>query len=350
MRALAILLLCVCGIAGAGGLPLRSKKVHKAVEQLQPAVVKIFGAKGFRGIYGYLTGVIVHKSGLVITRRSVTLEETEMIKCHLNNGRRYMGEIVREDPRSKMVLIRLKGDKGEAFPVARLAKAGGVKPGQFVMLIGNAYKVALGPERCAVNFGLVSAVAKIRMRQNRFEFKYPDVVILHDAMNNPGVYGGPLVNLAGEVIGISGTIVESPETNAQLHYAIPIEHLVPFIEDTVKHPSALKTYVRPEDAGNVEVERPAGYHGVRVLKSGINRATPAYVNRVLRDSPARKAGVRPDDLILKVDETRVKSWKTFQRLMSTYRAGDTVKLTIQREQEIKLFVLKLVKKPVEKPR
>ena len=341
----AAVLLLLCAATFAGGPPLRSKKVHKAVEGLQPAVVKIFGAKGFRGIYGYMTGVIVHKSGLVITRRSVTLEETNMIRCHLHNGRRYMGQIVREDPRTKMVLIQLKGEKGETFPVARMAPAGKVKPGQFVMLIGNAYKVALGPERCAVNFGVVSAVTRLRMRERRFRFDYPGKVILHDAMNNPGVYGGPLVNLEGEVVGISGRIVESPETNSQLHFAIPIEDLKPFIEDTIKHPSASQMYVRGTDDPGEDDKRPVGYHGLRLLKSGINRATPAYVDRVKPGSPAAKAGVRPDDLILKVDESRVKSWKTFHRLISTYRAGDTVKLTVQREQKIKLFVLSLVEKP-----
>ena len=71
MKQLAILL-TLCGATFAGGLPLRSKKVHKAVESVQPAVVKIFGARGFRGIYGFMTGVIVHKSGLVITRRSAS--------------------------------------------------------------------------------------------------------------------------------------------------------------------------------------------------------------------------------------------------------------------------------------
>ena len=167
-RAAALLVLCATTFAG--GPPLRSKKVHKAIEALQPAVVKIFGARGFRGIYGYMTGVIVHKSGLVITRRSVTIEETPAISCHLHNGRRYVGQIVREDPLTRMVLIQLKGAKDETFPVAKLAPTGTAKPGQFVMLVGNAYRVALGPERCAVNFGLVSAVTRLRMRERHFSF------------------------------------------------------------------------------------------------------------------------------------------------------------------------------------
>ena len=167
-RAAALLVLCATTFAG--GPPLRSKKVHKAIAALQPAVVKIFGARGFRGIYGYMTGVIVHKSGLVITRRSVTIEETPAISCHLHNGRRYVGQIVREDPLTRMVLIQLKGAKDETFPVAKLAPTGTAKPGQFVMLVGNAYRVALGPERCAVNFGLVSAVTRLRMRERHFSF------------------------------------------------------------------------------------------------------------------------------------------------------------------------------------
>jgi serine protease Do len=163
-------------------------------------------------------------------------------------------------------------------------------------------------------------------------------------MNNPGVYGGPLVNLKGEVIGISGTLVESRETNAQVHYAVPIHDLKPFIADTLQRPNAPRIY-DPAGSRGTEPELPPAWHGIRILKGGINRATPAYVDRVTPGSPAAEAGMQPDDLILKVDESRVKSWKGFLRLMSTYRAGHTVKLTVQRDKEIKLLVLKLVERP-----
>ena len=330
----------------AAGPPLRSKKIDAAVRKLQPSVVKIWGAKGFRGIHGFMTGVIVHKSGLVITRYSVTIEETDRVRCHLHDGRRFTAAIVREDRRSKMVLLRLHADPGDTFPVAPLAEHP-VQAGQFVLLIGNAYNVAMGRERCAVNFGMVSAVTRLHMRAGRFRFDYPGPVILHDAMNNPGVYGGPLINIKGEVVGISGTIVEAADTNAQVHYAIPINDLKPFIEDTIKNPSAGRVYDRggTDEPGRGADRRAPGWLGIRLLKGGINRATPAYVDKVYRNSPAAKAGLRPDDLILKADETRIKSWKKFNRLLETYRAGDTIKLMVRRGNDIKLFAIKLVEKP-----
>jgi S1-C subfamily serine protease len=329
----------------AGGVPLRSSKVDAAVEKVQPAVVKIFGAKGFRGIYGYMTGLIVHKSGLVITRGSVTLEETNAIQVHLHDGRRVTAEIVREDRDTRMVLLRLLGGADEAYPAAELGDSDEVRPGDFVVLVGNAYKVARGRERCAVNFGMVSALAKLDARLGLADEGFHGTVILHDAMNNPGVFGGPLVNIEGKVIGISGRIVESRDTNHQVHYAIPINTLKPFIEDTLTRPGAPRIFMR--DAGKETEVEPGdpGYHGIRILRGGVNRATPAYVNRVVPDSPAAKAGVRPDDLIIKIDESRVKSWKTFRRLMEGYRAGETVKLTIKRGDEVKLIVITLEKEP-----
>ena len=77
----------------------------------------------------------------------------------------------------------------------------------------------------------------------------------------------------------------------------------------------------------------------------MNRATPAYVDRVVPGSPAAKAGLRPDDLIVRIDESRVKTWKSFRRLMSGYRAGETVKLTVQRRDEVKLIVFELTEEP-----
>jgi S1-C subfamily serine protease len=340
-------LLLVVAAAGAAP-PLRSPKVDAAVAAVQPAVVKVFGVKGFRGVFGYMTGVIVHESGLVLTRGSVTLEEAPQIKCHLNDGRRLVAELIRYDRRTKMVLLRLLGDPGATYPAARLGSSDAVRAGQFVLLVGNAYRVAEGREPCAVNLGVVNAVASTAMRMGLAgqPFDYEGEVILHDAMNNPGVYGGPLVNLDGEVIGISGTLVESRETNVQLHYAVPIDDLKPFLEDTLARPDAPRNYSGPDVP---EDEEPGagepGYHGIAILKAGINVATPAYVDRVAPDSPAARAGLRADDLVLKVDRQSVKTWKSFERIMSRYRAGETAQLTIKRNEEVKVISLKLEAKP-----
>jgi S1-C subfamily serine protease len=330
-----------------GGPPVRSARVDAAVAAVQPSVVKIFGVKGFRGVFGYMTGVIVHPSGLVLTRGSVTLDEAPQIKCHLNDGRRYLAELVRYDRKSKMVILRLLANKGETFPAAKLGDSDKVRPGNFVLLVGNAYRVAEGSEPCAVNLGVVSSITRPSMRAGLSDdFDYPGEVILHDAMNNPGVYGGPLVNLDGEVIGISGTLVESKETNVQLHYAIPIDDLKPFLEDTIARPDAGKIYTGSGDqAGEEEGPGEPGYHGISILKAGINIATPAYVDYVAPGSPAAKAGILPDDLVLQIDQTRVKNWKTFDKMMAKYRPGESAKLTIKRKDEVKVIVLKLEKKP-----
>ena len=346
MSRMVLLLLLLALPAAAGGPPLRSKRIDAAVKKVQPAVVKIYGVKGFRGVFGYMTGVIVDESGLLITRNSVTLEEAPQIKCHLHDGRRRIAELVRYDRNSRMALLRLLGDPGEKYPVAKLGTSKGVQAGQFVLLVGNAYKVSRGKEKCAVNVGVVSAVTSPTMRAGlgRRSFDYRGDVILHDAMNNPGVFGGPLVNLDGEVIGISGTIVESKETNVQLHYAIPIDSLKPFIADTLRRPDAPKVFDASGEAEEEE-DREPGYHGVRILRAGINRATPAYVDRVVPGSPAAKAGLRSDDLVLKIDRMRVKSWKGFSRMMARYRAGETVQLTVKRASEVKVFSLTLEAKP-----
>ena len=150
MRFLPAPLLLLAAMAVAGP-QLRSAKVDAAVEAVQPSVVKVFGVKGFRGIFGYMTGVIVHESGLVLTRGSVTLDEAPQIKCHLNDGRRFLAELVRYDRKSKMVLLHLLADPGTKFPVAKLGDSDKVRPGNFVLLVGNAYRVAEGREPCAVS-------------------------------------------------------------------------------------------------------------------------------------------------------------------------------------------------------
>ena len=174
---------------------------------------------------------------------------------HLNDGRRVTAEIVREDRRSKMVLLRILGTDKAKYPVAALGDSKAIKPGRFVMLIGNAYKVSRGRETCAVNFGMVTAFTKLDARLGLGEFHFDGPVILHDAMNNPGVYGGPLVDLDGKVIGISGRLIESRDTNHQVHYAIPINDLKGFITDTLERPGAPRI-LRARQGG--DVGRPGG--------------------------------------------------------------------------------------------
>lgn len=340
-----ILLLGLLAVAATAGPPLRSRRADEAVKAIQPGVVKVYGVKGFRGVFGYMTGIVVDESGLVITRYSVTLEEAPQIRCHFHDGRRRLAELVRYDRRTRMALLKVLGEEDETFPAAKLGESAKVRPGQFVLLVGNAYRVAEGKERCAVNLGVVSAVTKLRLRESTTaDFEYDGELILHDAMNNPGVYGGPLANLDGEVVGVSGTIVEHKDTNVQVHYAIPIDDLKPFIEDTLAHPDAPKLY--DEGGGEDEdADKTPGYHGIRIFRAGINRATAAYVDRVAPGSPAAKAGVRPDDLVLKIDRMRVKSWKGFARMMGRYRAGEKVQLTLKRGDTVKVVVLELEAKP-----
>ena len=144
---------------------------------------------------------------------------------------------------------------------------------------------------------MVSARAKLDARLGLANFEYKGTVILHDAMNNPGVYGGPLVSLAGEVIGVSGRIVESRDTNHQVHYAIPSNTLKPFIEDTLKRPGASRIFMRDpgKAAADMEPDEP-GYHGIQVLRGGVNRATPAYINRVVPGSPAQAVCMAPSQI------------------------------------------------------
>jgi S1-C subfamily serine protease len=338
-RALPLLLLALPALAGPAP---RNARIDAAVEAVQPAVVKVFGLKGFRGVYGFLTGVIVHESGLVLTRGSVTLEEAPEIACHLHDGRRRAARVAREDRRSRMVLLRIVPEGDERFPSARLGSSAGLRPGRFVLLFGNAYQVALGSERCAVNLGIVSAVAKVDLRAGVTDFPYDGPVILHDAMNNPGVYGGPLTDLHGDVVGVSGTLVESRATNVQVHYAIPIDDLKPFIADTLQNPGAPRLFA-PAQEDPPAGEREPGYSGIHVLKGGIHRATPPYVDRVDPGSPAADAGLRPDDLILEVDDTPVPSWKSFLKTIEKYRAGETARLTVKRGDEVLVLAVTLRK-------
>lgn len=287
-----------------------------------PSVVKVYGAGGFTGIPAYGTGVVVDSSGIVATAWSISLK-TEYLKVVTDQGQRLDAKILRADVKHGFALLKV--ELGDAkVPAIELAET--PKAGDEVFGIGNAFDDATGDEKCAVMGGVVMAVAPLELRVGIEDGPPLGTVILTDVANNPGTQGGPLVNRDGKLVGVLGRVVESKSTNSLINFAIPVATWKPLLDAVVagKEPPAEPP---PRKLAPAET-------GIRLLDAHLTRSPPAYVDRVIPGSPAEKAGVKPDDLVFRLDGRVARTCRVFEDLLREHAPGDKVRLVLKRGSSI----------------
>jgi serine protease Do len=155
--------------------------------------------------------------------------------------------------------------------------------------------------------------------------------------NNPGAAGGALTDRQGRFVGLLGKELRNSQTNTWLNYAVPAAQLAPAVEDI----RAGKT--RPRSQGSGE-KKPAEALTLALLGVGlvpdVLSKTPPFIDKIRPGSPAEKAGLMPDDLVLFVNNRIVPSCKTLVEEFTYIERGDEVKLTVQRGQDLIEVILR----------
>ena len=300
----------------------------QTIDQVQPKIVKIFGAGGLRGLEAYQSGFLISGEGHILTVWSYVLD-SDVITIYLNDGRKFQAEVVGMDPRTEIAVLKIDGD---GLPHFNLEEAVPLDAGSRVLAFSNLYGVAFGNEAASVLKGAVTAKTDLAARRGAYETNYRGTAYVLDAMtNNPGAAGGALTDRRGKLAGLLGKELRSSLTNLWLDYAIPIGEIVTPVEEII----AGKFRPMPRDEG---VKKPKEAHSLALL--GISLVpdflpkTPPFVEGVKPGSPAAKAGLRPDDLILFVNQRVAPSCKQLADELTFIDRLDPVKLTIQRGQDL----------------
>jgi serine protease Do len=308
----------------------KANAVTATANKVFPAIVKLHGASGFARLPSYGSAVIVRPDGIALTIRSVMLQ-TENLRAVLHDGTVRPAKIVARDDERGVVALKIEGPG--PFPHLEPARKESIHSGQWVLSVGNAFRLAEGEEQPSVNLGVLSATTRLDLRLGRSDTAhYRGRVYLTDANVNPGSAGGALVDLDGRLLGVLGKVVASRSTRTLISHAMPIDDLMPLVERAARGEAAA-----PPEAEDTT----PGRHGIRLFRFGLHRSPPAYVDRVDRGSPAEKAGLRKNDLVLRVGETTVSSARAFQREMKRYHAGDRVVLTVKRGKTVTKVTLVL---------
>lgn len=302
--------------------------VASVSDQIQPKVVKIYGAGGVQRLESYQSGFFVSAEGHIVTVWSYVLD-SDVITVVLHDGRRLEAKLLGADPGLELAVLKVEGT---AFPHFPLSEVASTQVGAKVLAFSNIYGVAVGSEPVSVQHGIVSALTKLSGRRGVFETPYKGPVVVIDAItSNPGAAGGVLTNWQGQLIGMLGKELQDAANQTWFNYAIPIAELKGSIEKIMTGKFVAQAN---EDAAKLPAQpHTAESLGIQLVPDVVER-TPPFVDRVTPGSPAALAGLRPDDLIVYLNERLVPSCRAFVQELAKIDRIDPVKFTILRNKEL----------------
>ena len=318
--------------ASAGSVPAGSQ-IAETIDQVQPKIVKVYGAGGLRGMEAYQSGFLVSPEGHVLTVWSYVLD-SDKITVTLNDGKRLEAKLLGADPRLEVAVLKIEG---KDLPCFDLRQAVAAEPGTRVLAFSNLFGVATGSERASVQRGTISIKTHLEARRGTFETPYHGPVYVLDVVtNNPGAAGGALVTRRGQLLGMLGKELRNAVNHTWLNYAVPIDSL----RDSVDQIRAGKFVAKPEEPGKKKPARATTLARLGiVLVPDVVERTPPYVDQVVTGSPAAEAGLRPDDLVVLLGSRLIQSCKSLRAELEYVDFEDHVTLTVLRGQELLEFVL-----------
>lgn len=304
-------------------------ETRDAIQQVQLRMVKLYGAGGLKNLASYGTGFLVSPDGHIVTVWSHLLD-ADTVAVVLHDGRRFFGRVIGTDSRKDLAVLKI--DVAD-LPYFDLNQATSTGPGSLVLAFSNMFKVAVGDEPVTVTHGVVSARTDLSARRGRYQAPYSGPVYILDAVtNNPGAEGGVLTTYDGKLLAMLGRQVRSDENNVWINYAMPISELRTSIEDII----AGRLHRTDPLMANTKVAG-QGFKGLDfglVLVPDVVFRTPAYIETVVEDSQAAKAGLKADDLIVFANGELVPSIRNFETVLRNLAPGDDLQLVVRRESEL----------------
>lgn len=267
------------------------------------------------------TGIIVTSDGYVLTNKHV-INGANKVSVILDDGTTYENvEVVATDPLNDIAYLKIK-DVSD-LPTATLGDSKTINVGQQVIAIGN----ALGQYQNTVTSGIVSGLRRSVTASDESGFNAETLtdMIQTDAAVNSGNSGGPLVNAAGEVIGIN---TATSATAENMGFAIPISSTKGMLNQLIETGEAKRTYL---GVYSVEITPEVAKAYNLPVSKGVYLYSPSNYTAIAKDGPAAKAGLKEKDIITKVNDVEIGAAGSLANIIGEYKPGDTVQLTIIRD-------------------
>ncbi|MBI2898897.1 MAG: trypsin-like peptidase domain-containing protein [Planctomycetes bacterium] len=306
--------------------------VHITTSSGRPA--DLFGSSE-----GIGSGVIVSEEGHILTNNHV-IDGTREVRVRFEDGREFEGRLVGADPESDLALLKIDPN-GEKLPAAALGDSDAMRVGDWVLAIGSPF---------GYNHTVTAGIVSAKHRRAQLNLPYQDF-IQTDAAINPGNSGGALVNLRGEVVGINTAIVTESRRGEGVGLAIA-SNLAKWVTERLRKDGRVRRgYMGfvPHDIDRelVALLRDQGIGSMEELlgELGLKEPVGVFVLEVQRDTPADRAGLRPNDVIVEMDGRRLRGQGDAFLRIAGIEPGTTVTLKVLRAKQEREIKVELAERP-----
>ncbi len=271
------------------------------------------------------SGVIISEQGYLVTNHHV-VDRASRIQVTLSDKRQFQARLVGVDPSTDLAVLQVTLDEGEILPAVAFGNSDEVQVGEWVLAVGNPFRLT-----STVTAGIVSALGRqVNIIEDKFRI---EDFIQTDAAINPGNSGGALVNLQGELIGISTAIATESGSYEGYGFAVPVNLVERVVQDLI-------TYG--------EVQR--GYLGVTIQsidasdarRLGLDHIGGVYLDEVEGGSAAYLGGLRQGDVVLSVAGRSVNEPNELQSSIARHRPGDYVLVEVWRKGRTQTLQIELL--------
>lgn len=267
------------------------------------------------------SGVIISNDGYIITNNHV-IKGADEIEVVLNDKRSFSAVIIGTDPSTDIALIKISASE---LPTISYGNSDEVQVGEWVLAVGNPFNLT-----STVTAGIVSA--KGRNANILGGGSSIEAFIQTDAAVNPGNSGGALVNVKGELIGINTAIATNTGAFSGYSFAVPVNIAKKVAEDIKNFGTVQRAFlglqIRDVDASLVNEEELKVNNGV-------------YVSDFLPNSAAESAGIKKGDVIVQIDQNKVKATPELMEIIGRKRPGDKITVTVNRKGQLNDFTVTL---------
>ncbi len=295
-------------------MQLTAQAFRQAVQRIKPTLVTIESFGGVSAIQGRIggirkqgegntTGVMISPDGYIITSTFNFIQRPPVITVVTSDGKRHVAELLGRDDTRKLCLLKIDGVEKMAVP--DMAPVDQIKVGQWTISVG----VGFGDAEPAISTGIVSALNRVGGR-----------AIQTDANTSPACYGGPLVDIKGNLIGICVPL--NPQSQAigagvewydsGIGFAVPLANLDKLIERMKRGEIIAPAFI------GIQSKPAADQSGLEI-------------EQVVPGSAAEKAGLKQGDVIVKIQDTEIQDLLALRQLLNRFDAGDSLSLTYVRD-------------------
>ncbi len=272
-------------------------------------------------VVGTGSGVIISSDGYIITNNHV-IKGSRKLEVTLNNKTSYNAEIIGADESTDIALLKIDV---KDMPYLTIGDSDNLKVGEWVLAVGNPFNLT-----STVTAGIVSAKARdinISNNNNKIES-----FIQTDAAVNPGNSGGALVNVRGELIGINTAISSQTGSYIGYSFAVPSNIAKKVIEDLLEFGNVQRAYL-----GIYYQE----LDGKIANDFGVSSSEGVIITNIIDQGAAKEAGLKQNDVIVNVDNVKIKKFSDLQGFLGSKRPGDEIKVTVLRGDIERVIPVKL---------